>query len=115
MVQKGEADIGLGLLVISEERLEAIDFSKSYGALEKVFAAKEPGQMPKITAFTYPFALNTWILYAMMILTATVLFQRIMFRNSTLLGSFLSVLGNILTQGMENVRGTAWRRCLVCG
>ncbi|GFY61484.1 lig_chan-Glu_bd domain-containing protein [Trichonephila inaurata madagascariensis] len=112
LVQREEADIGLGFLALSEERFEAIDFSNSYGALEKVFAAKEPGQMPKITAFTYPFSQNVWIFYTLMILAATVLFQRIMFRNATLLGSFLSVLGSIVTKGMENVKDTPWRRVL---
>ncbi|GFS60113.1 lig_chan-Glu_bd domain-containing protein [Trichonephila inaurata madagascariensis] len=112
LIERGEADMGLGLLVFSEQRLEAFDFSSSYGALEKVFVVKEPGQMPKITAFTYPFSLNVWILYALMILTATVLFQRIMFRNATLLGSFLSVLGSIVTQGMENVKDSPRRRVL---
>ncbi|GFY61482.1 lig_chan-Glu_bd domain-containing protein [Trichonephila inaurata madagascariensis] len=112
LVQGEEADIGLGFLALSEERFEAIDFSNSYGALEKVFAAKEPGQMPKITAFTYPFSQNVWIFYTLMILAATVLFQRIMFRNATLLGSFLSVLGSIVTKGMENVKDTPWRRVL---
>ncbi|GFY61485.1 lig_chan-Glu_bd domain-containing protein [Trichonephila inaurata madagascariensis] len=92
--------------------MEAIDFSNTYGTLEKVFAAKEPGQKPKITAFTYPFTPNVWVLYVLMILAATVVFQRIMFRNTTLLGSFLSVLGSIVTQGMENVRNTPWRRVL---
>ncbi|GFR29347.1 lig_chan-Glu_bd domain-containing protein [Trichonephila clavata] len=35
-----------------------------------------------------------------------------MFRNTTLLGSFLLVLGSILTQGMRNVKDTPWRRVL---
>ncbi|GFY61483.1 lig_chan-Glu_bd domain-containing protein [Trichonephila inaurata madagascariensis] len=112
LVRNGEADIGLGCLVFSQERFEVVDFSKSYSALEKIFAAKEPGQVPKITAFTYPFTQNVWIFYTLMILAATVLFQRIMFRNATLLGSFLSVLGSIVTKGMENVKDTPWRRVL---
>ncbi|GFV60179.1 lig_chan-Glu_bd domain-containing protein [Trichonephila clavipes] len=112
LVQREEADLGLAFLALSEERLEAIDFSNSYGSLEKIFAAKEPGQVPKITAFTYPFNQNVWIFYTLMILVATVVFQKIMFRNATLLGSFLSVLGSILTKGMENVKDTPWRRVL---
>ncbi|GFT90452.1 glutamate receptor ionotropic, delta-1 [Trichonephila clavipes] len=112
LVQKEEADMGMGVLSFSEERLEVVDFSNSYFALEKIFTVKEPGQMPKITAFTYPFTQNVWILYALMILTATVLFQKIMFRNATLLGSFVSVLGSIVGQGMENVKDSPWRRVL---
>ncbi|GFR09677.1 uncharacterized protein TNCT_65191 [Trichonephila clavata] len=112
LVQNGEADIGLSALSFSEERLEVVDFSNSYMALEKIFIVKEPGQMPKITAFTYPFTQNVWVLYALMILAATVLFQRIMFRNSTLLGSFLSVLGSIVSQAMEGIEDSPWRRVL---
>ncbi|GFR23292.1 lig_chan-Glu_bd domain-containing protein [Trichonephila clavata] len=47
-----------------------------------------------------------------MVLAVTVLFQRIMFRNATLFWSFLSVLGSIFTQALENVRDSPWRRIL---
>ncbi|GFR09650.1 hypothetical protein TNCT_65081 [Trichonephila clavata] len=36
LVQKGEADMGLSVLSFSEERLEVVDFSNSYMALEKI-------------------------------------------------------------------------------
>ncbi|GFY54147.1 uncharacterized protein TNIN_12681 [Trichonephila inaurata madagascariensis] len=112
LVQSGEADMGLGTLSISGERMKAVDFSVPYNILKKIFVVKEPGPMPKITAFTYPFTQNAWILYALMILTATVLFRRIMFRKATLLGSFILVFGSIVSQAMENVRDTPWRRLL---
>ncbi|GFQ84928.1 lig_chan-Glu_bd domain-containing protein [Trichonephila clavata] len=113
LVQSGRADMGMVVLVFSEERFEVIDFSNSYCSLEKIFVAKDPGQMPKITAFTYPFTQYVWVLYVLMILAATVAFQRLMFRNATLLGSFLSVLGSIVTQGMDNLKHTPWRRVLL--
>ncbi|GFQ98784.1 lig_chan-Glu_bd domain-containing protein [Trichonephila clavata] len=69
--------------------------------------------MPKITAFTYPFTQYAWVLYALMIFTATVVFQRIMLRNSTLLESFLSVLGSIISQGVGNAIDTPWWRVLL--
>ncbi|GFV93166.1 uncharacterized protein TNCV_573051 [Trichonephila clavipes] len=84
LVQSGEADMGLGSLTISEDRLKAVDFSVEYSTLKKLFVIKEPSQMPKITAFSYPFTRNAWILYVLMVLAATVLFQRIMFKNATL-------------------------------
>ncbi|GFT54682.1 lig_chan-Glu_bd domain-containing protein [Nephila pilipes] len=113
LVQSGAADIGVQSLSISEERMTAVDFSIPYFAHEKAFLAKEPGLMPKITAFTYPFSQNVWILYVLMILAATVLFQRVIFRNTTLLGSFLWVLGSIASQPMGNIRDTPWRRVLL--
>ncbi|GFS48478.1 uncharacterized protein NPIL_561541 [Nephila pilipes] len=112
MVQRGEADMGIMGLTISERTAGAVDFSIPINVLEYIFVTKEPKQMPKISAFTYPFTWNLWILYAFMVLAATILFQRIMFRKATLLGSFLSVLGSIASQAMENVRETTWRRVL---
>ncbi|GFU34657.1 uncharacterized protein NPIL_353111, partial [Nephila pilipes] len=112
MVQRGEADMGIMGLTISERTAGIVDFSIPINVLQYIFVTKEPKQMPKISAFTYPFTWNLWILYAFMVLAAMILFQRIMFRKSTLLGSFLSVLGSIASQAMENVRETTWRRVL---
>ncbi|GFT29787.1 lig_chan-Glu_bd domain-containing protein, partial [Nephila pilipes] len=113
LVQSGEADIGVQSLSISEDRMQAVDFSIPYFVHQKAFTVKEPGLMPKITAFTYPFTMNAWILYVLMILAATVLFRRVIFRNTTLLGSFLWVLGSITSQPMGNIRDTPWRRVLL--
>ncbi|GFS86525.1 uncharacterized protein NPIL_521831 [Nephila pilipes] len=112
MLQRGEADMGVMALTLSERTLKVVDFSIPYDVHEYIFVTKEPGQMPKVSAFTYPFSQDLWILYILMILAATILFQRIMFRKATLLGSFLSVLGSIASQAMENVRDTPWRRVM---
>ncbi|GFT68018.1 lig_chan-Glu_bd domain-containing protein [Nephila pilipes] len=112
LVQRGEADMGVMGLTISEKESKAVDFSIPYADYETTFVTKVPKQMPKVSAFIYPLNLNVWILYALMILAATILFQRIMFRKATLLGSFLSVLGSIASQAMENIKDTPWRRVL---
>ncbi|GFU29798.1 lig_chan-Glu_bd domain-containing protein, partial [Nephila pilipes] len=113
LVQSGEVDIGMQSLSISEERMTAVDFSIPYIVHQKAFTVKEPGLMPKITAFTYPFTMNVWILYLLMVLAVTVLFQRIIFRKITILGSFLWVLGSIVSQPMGNIRDSPWRRVLL--
>ncbi|GFS91077.1 uncharacterized protein NPIL_424481, partial [Nephila pilipes] len=112
MLQRGEADMGVMGLTITEEVSEAVDFSIPISALEMTFLTKEPGEMPKVAAFTYPFSQDVWFLYAFMILTATILFQRIMFRNATFFGSFLSVLGSIASQAIQNVINSPWRRVM---
>ncbi|GFS38651.1 uncharacterized protein NPIL_215361 [Nephila pilipes] len=112
MLQRGEADMGVMGLTISEEVSESVDFSVPINTLEVTFLTKEPGEMPKVAAFTYPFSLEVWFLYAFMILAATILFQRIMFRNTTFFGSFLSVLGSIASQAMENVKDSPWTRVM---
>ncbi|GFY39463.1 hypothetical protein TNIN_308221 [Trichonephila inaurata madagascariensis] len=95
--------MGFEALYFSEERVEVVDFSITYNVLEKGFATKEPGQMPKITAFTYPFTLNAWI-YALMIVATTVFFGKVIFKNATPSWSFLSVLGSTASQAVVNVR-----------
>ncbi|GFW77159.1 uncharacterized protein TNCV_2725891 [Trichonephila clavipes] len=55
LVQSGEVDMGLGTLSISGERIKVVDFSVPYNILKQIFVVKEPGSMPKITVFTYPF------------------------------------------------------------
>ncbi|GFY47315.1 uncharacterized protein TNIN_88921 [Trichonephila inaurata madagascariensis] len=113
LVQSGKAEFAMPALGITEERNEELDFSLPYTLLEKLFVTKEAMEMPKNTAFTYPFTLNAWILYVLMTLAAAILFQRMIFKNATLLGGFLSVLGSIVSQAMENVRETPWRRVLL--
>ncbi|GFS99685.1 uncharacterized protein NPIL_672661 [Nephila pilipes] len=112
MLQKGEADMGVLGLAITEEVSEVVDFSVPINVLEMTFVTKVPGEMPKVAAFTYPFSQDVWFLYAFMILAATILFQRIMFRNATFFGSFLSVLGSIASQAMENGINSPWRRVM---
>ncbi|GFQ81754.1 uncharacterized protein TNCT_79721, partial [Trichonephila clavata] len=113
LIQSGKADFGMPAMGMTEERNEALDFSLTYSLLEKLFVTKEAGEIPKITAFTYPFTRNAWILYVLMTLAAAILFQRIIFKNATLLGSFISVLGSIVSQAMENIRESPWRRVLL--
>ncbi|GFT52822.1 lig_chan-Glu_bd domain-containing protein [Nephila pilipes] len=76
------------------------------------FLTKVSGEMPKVAAFAYPFSRDVWILYAFLIVVSTILFQRIMFRNATLLGSLLWVVGSIASQAMENVINSPWRRVM---
>ncbi|GFY52212.1 uncharacterized protein TNIN_476741 [Trichonephila inaurata madagascariensis] len=113
LIQSGKADFGMPALGMTEERSKDIDYSLQYTILEKIFVTKEAGEMPKIAAFTYPYSPNVWILYILMTLTAAVLFQRMIFKNATVLGSFISVLGSIVSQAMENVRDTPWRKVLL--
>ncbi|GFU98775.1 glutamate receptor ionotropic, kainate 3 [Trichonephila clavipes] len=113
MIQSGKADFGMPALGMTEERNKDLDFSLPYTILEKMFVTKEAGEMPRIAAFPYPFTRNVWILYVLMTLTTAVLLQRMIFKNTTLFGSFISVLGSIVSQAMENVRETPWRRVLL--
>ncbi|GFU16360.1 lig_chan-Glu_bd domain-containing protein [Nephila pilipes] len=112
MLANGSADIGMALMTVVEDRFRVIDYSTPYAVFERTFAAKEPGLMPKFMAFTYPFNINVWILLLLLIFTAAILFQKVMLKNESILGSFILVLGSVVWQAIEKFTTTSWKRIL---
>ncbi|GFX80963.1 lig_chan-Glu_bd domain-containing protein [Trichonephila clavipes] len=62
MVAKGEADMGLSYLAITENRNKVVDFSSPYYVIDRAFVTDQPGLLPKYAVFLYPFKLRVWIL-----------------------------------------------------
>lgn len=61
MVNKGDLDLGLGYLVITEERNKAVKFSTPYSIADKTFITNPPKTVPLTSAFFRPFSLDVWI------------------------------------------------------
>ncbi|GFQ68143.1 lig_chan-Glu_bd domain-containing protein [Trichonephila clavata] len=62
MVAKGEADMGLSYLAITEGRSKVVDFTSPYYVIDRAFVTDQPGLLPKYAVFLYPFKLRVWIL-----------------------------------------------------
>ncbi|GFS34637.1 lig_chan-Glu_bd domain-containing protein [Trichonephila inaurata madagascariensis] len=62
MVAKGEADMGLSYLAITENRNKVVDFSSPYYVIDRAFVTDQPGLLPKYAVFLYPFKLRVWLL-----------------------------------------------------
>ncbi|GBL89834.1 hypothetical protein AVEN_179607-1 [Araneus ventricosus] len=62
MVQRGEADLGIGQIAVTRERMEVVDFSVPYTNQDVTFLIKKPGLLPVSWTIFYPFEGSIWIL-----------------------------------------------------
>ncbi|GBO11280.1 hypothetical protein AVEN_16604-1 [Araneus ventricosus] len=101
MVNRGEADMGITYIGVTEARSQAVDFSFPYATIDRTFVVKEPGAIPHLAAYMHPFSDSVWILYTSLIIASAFLFQKVMFKNASLLVSFILILGSTLSQSMH--------------
>ncbi|GBL89854.1 hypothetical protein AVEN_179623-1 [Araneus ventricosus] len=62
MVQRGEADLGIGQIAVTRERMEVVDFSVPYTNQDVTFLIKKPGLLPVSWTIFCPFEGSIWIL-----------------------------------------------------
>ncbi|KAF8787221.1 Glutamate receptor ionotropic like protein [Argiope bruennichi] len=104
MIKRGEAHMGITYMGLTEARFRAVDFSFPYASLERTFVVKQPGQMPHIAAYIYPFNEDVWILYCLLIITSTFLLQKFMLKSTSILFNFILILSSTLSQPIECAR-----------
>ncbi|GFU18752.1 uncharacterized protein TNCV_3003561 [Trichonephila clavipes] len=63
VISRDEADIGLGLTSIMEQRKEVVDFSTPYTENIFTFATHFPKMLPYSTVYFSPFDVYTWVGY----------------------------------------------------
>ncbi|GFT92729.1 lig_chan-Glu_bd domain-containing protein [Nephila pilipes] len=78
MVARGEADMGLTYLAITEDRNKVVDFSSPYYVIERTFVTDQPGMLPKYAVFLYPFRLRVWILAFIMLVIFPLILRSLM-------------------------------------
>ncbi|XP_055936608.1 glutamate receptor ionotropic, delta-1-like [Argiope bruennichi] len=61
MVHRKEVDLALSTLTISEDRMEAIDFTSPYTIQDVTFIVSKPGVLDNVNDIFQPFDLYTWI------------------------------------------------------
>jgi ABC-type amino acid transport substrate-binding protein len=61
MLQRGEADVVISKLSISEERLQVVDFSYPFNRMSMTFATRNPEYSPNPESFLLPFTFEVWI------------------------------------------------------
>ncbi|GIY02572.1 lig_chan-Glu_bd domain-containing protein [Caerostris darwini] len=112
MLDRGEADMGITYMAVTEERFQVVDFSAPYATLDRTFIVKAPGYMPQIAAYTYPFGKSVWISFILLMIVVTMLFQKTMFKNMSFVASFLAVLGSVLSHSIDDARygQVSWKR-----
>ncbi|GFW89295.1 lig_chan-Glu_bd domain-containing protein [Trichonephila clavipes] len=78
MVKRGEADLAIGTLGISENRFRVIDFSFPYTAGRLTFAVLKPSQWLTTFGFLDVFDFPTWMLLLSSFLLSTVMFPPVL-------------------------------------
>ena len=69
MIERKEADIGIGGITISNERMSVVDFSFPYIATPVQYAMRYPQTLPPVMIIFKPFHWQVWIILLITILT----------------------------------------------
>ncbi|GFU30799.1 glutamate receptor ionotropic, kainate 5 [Nephila pilipes] len=113
MVQRGEADMAIGSIFVTQARMTVADFSTPYTWQDITFATRMPGQRPKETAFMWPFSLQLWIGLAITIVFMTFIFRFCLTNIYSIRKLVFEIIGTLLHQSIE-VQSSAFRdRCLI--
>ncbi|GBL86639.1 hypothetical protein AVEN_194878-1 [Araneus ventricosus] len=111
MVSRGEADLAIGFLSLTEDRLTAVDFTVPYSVNEICFATHIPRAIPQPHAFLHSFKWDLWL----SILTIWIILPFIFYLQSRKKSPYLEMLfqlyRNIIRQHMTN--NTAVNRFLL--
>lgn len=100
MLVRGEADIGITTMTITQERFQAVDFTVPYFLLDRTFVIGAPGHLPKFEAFTYPFKMEVWVLCLVITLISTLFAQKRMF-SLAFFSTFLKMVGSLVNQPLN--------------
>ncbi|KAF8782460.1 probable glutamate receptor [Argiope bruennichi] len=101
LVSKGEADMALCSLGITNERKEVVDFSEPYIFQERTFATNFPKVLPKIYTYTYPFDMKTWCGILIALLLVSFLLKWFKLAKFSYMFTLLSVLGNLCSRSTD--------------
>ncbi|XP_035223526.1 glutamate receptor ionotropic, delta-1-like [Stegodyphus dumicola] len=98
MLQRGEADIGISAIFITEQRLGVVDFSTPYSIEAVTFASYMPGQLSSLYAYFYPFTQGVWACFFCLLFILPLLLMLILDRKYSYLYFFLQTAASILKQ-----------------
>lgn len=98
LVQRGECDLTVVPILISEERAKAVNFSYPYLFTRITFMTQKPQPLPKNLAVFYPFSFSLWITLIIFIFSFSLLFSIMYFGGNKKVRTLLSVLGSTVGQ-----------------
>lgn len=113
MLNRGECDISLDPLAITEDRSEIIDFTFPFYFSDVTFLTNKPKAIPKSFAIFLPFTVRMWALVAIFVLTISFLFYAFVNTKRTYLDSLFEVYGSLLQQSLGFNAKESSKRILV--
>lgn len=96
MVLRNESDIALGGIAVTEKRFQIISYSAPYRFTYLTFATNLPRQLPRFTAFLYPFTMHLWIAIILLLLVMPFIYRVLLRKKRTLGNLFLDTVKSLL-------------------
>ncbi|KAF8766515.1 Glutamate receptor ionotropic like protein [Argiope bruennichi] len=103
MVSRGEADLAIGFLSPTEDRLTAVDFTEPYSVNEICFATHQPRIIPQPHSFLYSFKWDMWLSIAAVWIILPFIFYVKSRKKSSYLEMLFQLFRSILRQNMINI------------
>ncbi|KAF8794638.1 glutamate receptor ionotropic, kainate 4-like [Argiope bruennichi] len=107
MVYRGEADLAIGKIAITESRALALDYSYPYDIERLTFGTKIPGLVPKYASFIWPFSWGLWIGIFLILIFMSVMLHILLCKNYSLQTLGVKIFGNLLHQQLN----IEYRKC----
>ncbi|GFU99200.1 glutamate receptor ionotropic, delta-2 [Trichonephila clavipes] len=114
MVQRGEADIGLCSVLISEERQKAVSFTQEYDIKWMVFATRLPRKLPGFMNIVLPFSLNVWLCILILLIVMPFLWKCFLKTRYTFRTLFMFLLASLMKQSI-NIKYQGFKECSIIG
>ncbi|GFY53969.1 uncharacterized protein TNIN_126661 [Trichonephila inaurata madagascariensis] len=74
-IQKGQANIAVYMMTMTESRLAVVDYSPAYTTEDVSFAIEKPGALPKSSAFLHTFDDFIWIATLTALIIFTIMYK----------------------------------------
>ncbi|XP_071042160.1 probable glutamate receptor [Parasteatoda tepidariorum] len=113
MVQRGEADLAISQLSITEERSQAVNFSIPYTDQPVKFAAPAPKRISSLFVYLYPFDLTVWLSCISVILILPFIHVLFLPERQTYSAALLKVFSSLLKQPLYTQTKSMHKFCIL--
>lgn len=114
LVQRGEADLAMGGMLMDNDRAKAVEFSYPYVMYYIAFATKKPESLSASMQLVKPFNVDTWIAIAVTMVLLPVMFSLLLSKKHSVVEIFTDLYGYVCNQPL-NIRMKKMRDRLLVG
>lgn len=101
MVQHNETDMVVGVISVTDQRLQVADFSYPYQRLRVTFATRKPEFSPHPAAFLWPFSVGVWLGSLFCLFTMPFVFSILLRKKHTIVKLALVTTSTFLHQDVD--------------
>ncbi|KAF8763586.1 Glutamate receptor ionotropic like protein [Argiope bruennichi] len=96
MIQRGEADMALCSMVITQYREEIVTFTREYDIQHMVFATKNPENLPRLRSIILPFSPQMWFGVLCLLIIIPIVWKRLLELQEDIGKFYMYVLASLL-------------------